>query len=338
MSHPVAEAVWKILQRAHHRHRWEEWSRNGAVVRRKGADELDGAQSSIAWVVDDFRYDGVRNEWNQVNSSPSARAAVQRFFRSGATPLKSAVAGPIEGCTRSKILIAIVNAFEFDDAEIAEVRDALLAGRQPETWHMGQSIHTWEIARSDEDLRQVVQLSRQVIGGSADFKAPGPELPTLADIAPLRRRLDIRADALELCLRHELDQDVETLVGYLLAYPLDSSVTARILAGDVTGADQFADRQIATSFADENSLYIGMVLGADLPSRAAVMERCIARVTSWAAAHPEGRIFAKRSTDDGERWLEHYGFMPVGESDGIWLRDPTAPGSRRRRRRLAAVA
>ena len=79
-----------------------------------------------------------------------------------------------------------------------------------------------------------------------------------------------------------------------------------------------------------------MVLGSDLPARAAVMEHCIRRATSWAAAHPDNFVFAKRSTADGERWLESYGFVPVTDRDGIWMRTPSTAFARRRKRRLVA--
>ena len=338
MSGAVAEVVWEILRRPHHRQRWTEWSRAGAAKRTRQADELDGAQTSIAWVLDNYRYEQVRDEWEVNNSSPSSRAAVQRFFRTGARPFGQPDDGlAIESHTRSTVLIDLVRAFEMNEDETAMVRAALFANHQSGAWHMGASHHTWEVARSDGDLRDTVQLSRQVIGGTADFKPAGPERPTAADIAPLRRRLDIRADALELCLRHDLDVEVETLVGYLLAYPLKESVTRRILSGEVTGAGQFGDDEIATTFGDESALYIGMVLGVDLPSRAAVMERCIARLTRWASTKPDGLLLAKRSTGDGERWLERYDFRPIGDQGGIWMRDPSAPPSRRRRRRLAQV-
>jgi hypothetical protein len=336
----VANVVWDILKRPHHRSRWGDWTRPGAVRRRIDDEEIDGAQSAIAWVVDDHRYDGIRDEWRAPNSTPPSRSAVQRFFRQGARPLPSInLAGPIEGITRSRILMSIIEAFAFSADELDEVRAAFATGSDDARprWHMGHSLHTWELASAEADLKGVVQLSRHVIGGSAGFK-PSRTPPSSSDIAPLRARLDTRPDTLELCLRQNLDDDSETLVGYLLAYPLTPDLTGRILAGDVDSADRFTENDIATTVADEASIYVGMVLGADLAARASVMERCIDRVTRWYTAHPDGIILAKRSTDDGGRWLENYGFSPVASPDGIWMRDPAIPATRRRKRRLIATA
>ena len=245
---------------------------------------------------------------------------------------------PIEKLTRSRALIDIVNAFEFSATELAEVRSAWNVTPPDEAWHMGRHHHTWDTARTDEDLRGVVELSRRLIGGQAGFGFPG-EPPTDADIASLRRRLDLRADALELCLRHTLGELHETLVGYILAYPLDASATADVLAGRATCAADLDYGQIATTFATEDSLYVGMVLGSDLSARVSVMERCLTRVSKWTAAHPDGWVLAKRATADGERWLSSYDFVPVTDREGIWMRDPSLPAGRRdKRRRIASVS
>lgn len=337
----VAEVVLDILQRPHHRVRCDRWARTGAANRRSATGRSDGVQSCIAWVVEAHLDgdDSARSAWSVANSTPRRRSAIQRFFSQGASRRLHLGAGPqpIENMTRSRALIDIVNAFEFSAGELAEVRSAWNVTPPDETWHMGRHHHTWDTARTDEDLRDVVELSRRLIGGHAGFELPG-EPPTDADIAALRRRLDLRADALELCLRHALGDQHETLVGYLLVYPLDASATADILAGRATSAADI-EGQIATTFAAEDSLYIGMVLGSDLSARVSVMERCIARVSKWTAAHPDGWVLAKRSTDDGERWLSSYGFVPVSDRDGIWMRDPSLPDGRRsRRRRVASVA
>lgn len=301
----VAEAVWAILQRPHHRVRWEQWARAGATSRQSVAGRNDGAQSCVAWVVE-AHLDGedcARIAWSVPGSTPRRRSAIQRFFSQGASHWMHLANGPqpIEKLTRSRALIDIVNAFGFNTTELTEIRSAWNVIPPYGTWHMGRHHHTWDLAHTDDDLRDVVELSRRLIGGRAGFGLPGRP-PTDADIAPLRRRLDLRADALELCLRHALGEQHETLVGYILAYPLDASATADVLAGRVTSAADLDDDHIASTFTDEDSLYIGMVLGSDLPARVSVMERCIGRVSKWTAAHPDGWVLAKRSTDDGERW------------------------------------
>lgn len=88
MSHlAVAEAVWGILSRPHHRDRWSEWQRPGAVGRRGTVEEIDGAQSAIAWVVDDFRYETARAEWELTSSTASSRSAVLQPRRPPAAEL-----------------------------------------------------------------------------------------------------------------------------------------------------------------------------------------------------------------------------------------------------------
>ena len=334
---PVADVAWDILNRPHHRTKWQAWSRPGA--RGRGAQAGDeGAQSCIAWVIDDFKMPDVRRTWGMANSSPVARSAVQRFFRQGARPFPDVSPhAPLERITRSRVLLDIVSAFAFTTEEVDEIRHSFAAHAADGTGHMGSSLHTWETARTNDDLRGVIELSRRIIGGRAGFKEPSTDPPLLTDIAPLRSRLDTRADALELCIRHRVGDDHDTLVGYLLAYPLREAATTRILQGEADGADGITDDEIAVTYAEETSLYIGMVLGADLAARASVMERCIYRTTSWVSAHPDAYVFAKRSTDDGERWLDTYGFVPVNDRSGIWLRHPSTPTDRRRRRRVVAT-
>jgi hypothetical protein len=132
----------------------------------------------------------------------------------------------------------------------------------------------------------------------------------------------------------------ETVAVAVADHPLTARATTDILAGRITSAEQFTDGQVATSFAGEDSLYIGMVLGADWSARVSVMGHCIQRLTKWMGAHPDGYLFAKRSTEDGERWLTRQGFRPVTDTDGIWMRDPALPAVRRKRsrRRLIATA
>lgn len=136
-----------------------------------------------------------------------------------------------------------------------------------------------------------------------------------------------------MCLREEvLNGRPECLVGYLLMYPLTEAGSDAVLSGRVTSADQIGHSDICDGTGDEASLYLGMVLGADMSARASVMERCVRRVSRWADSHPDGYIFAKRSTADGQRWLEGYGFVPVTTRDGIWLRDGAASRRWQRRR------
>lgn len=335
----VADAVWDILKRPPHRTRWERWTRSGPTNHQPGDDRNGGAQNCVAWAVE-AHLDGedvARAAWSVPNSTPRRRSAIQRFFSQGASRRMHVRAGyqPIEMLTRSRALIDIVNAFRLSDVELAEVRSAWKIAPPLETRHMGRRHHIWDTARTDDDLRGVVELSRRLIGGQAGFELPG-EPPTDADIAPLRNRLDLRADALELCLRHRLSESHETLVGYVLAYPLDATATGDVLAGRANSAADLDDSQVATTFATEDSLYIGMVLGSDLSARVSVMEHCITRVSKWTAAHPDGYVFAKRSTADGERWLTSYDFVPVSDRDGIWMRSPSLPAARRPKRRLIA--
>jgi hypothetical protein len=342
----VADVVWEILKRPRHRARWEDWSRPGATGQRHNGDEYNGAQSCVAWVVCAHREgeEATRAQWSEPNSTPHRRSAIQRFFSQGASRHRRKASktkgNRIEDLTRSVALIDIVNAFAFSSDELSEVCAAWGVKVSDSQGHMGRSVHAWETARTDDDLRDVVELSRRLIGGTAGFKRSTGELPTDAEIAPLRRRLDQRADALELCVRHRLDDPDEILVGYFLAYPLTARATADILAGRITSAEQFTDDQVATSFTGEDSLYIGMVLGADWSARVSVMGHCIQRLTKWMGAHPDGYLFAKRSTEDGERWLTRQDFRPVTDTDGIWMRDPALPAVRRKRsrRRLIATA
>lgn len=334
-SRTVATVIWDILMRPHHRARWETWSRPG--MRGNGKD--DGAQTCVAWVIEDYRYGDAKEEWKQPGSSPSSRKAVQRLFSEGASALPTAGKdAPLVKLTRSQILTDIVAAFGIIDDELDEIRAALHSPNASGSAHMGPSFHTWEPVHGPDDLRAVVQLSRRVIGGHAGFKPDNGQTPTDADIAPLVELTNRRPDAVELCVRNEIDSENDTLVGYMLAYPVQAEVAAGMLDGTITNAVDIDLDKIATTVTQEAALYIGMVLGSDLSARATVMDWCLHRCTVWGNAHRDAYIFAKRSTADGQRWLEKYGFVPVTDEDHIWARQTAMPNNRPRRRRLVPAA
>ena len=329
----VAAVTWDILMRPHHRARWEAWSRPGL----RGDDE-DGAQTCIAWVVEDYRYDDTKEQWKEPNSSPSARSAVQRLFRQGARPVPNATEDiPLRQLTRSRVLSDLVAAFEVAGDELDEIRGAFRSTFEGGTAHMGPAFHSWELAQTDEDLKAMVQLSRRVIGGHAGFKADTSQTPTAGDIAPLRELVNRRGDAVQLCVRNEVEGSADTLVGYMLAYPVNAEVSGGLMNGSITNAAQIGPDRVADRVTEEAALYVGMVLGADLSARASVMDHCLNRCTAWAMTHPQANIFAKRSTADGERWLENYGFTPIAERDHVWVRPASLPVTRPRRRRLVAA-
>ena len=332
----VAAVTWDILMRPHHRARWEPWSRPGLRSRN---DETEGAQTCIGWVIDDYRYGDVKEQWKESSSSPSTRSALQRLFSQGARSVPNATDDmPFNRLTRSRILTDLVAAFGIEGDELDEIRSAFRSRPVSGGAHMGPAFHTWDVVQGDDDLRAVVQLSRQVIGGHAGFKADATTPPTDADIAPVREQIRIRPDALDLCIRNEIEGEQDTLVGYMLAYPVNAEAANGMLNGTITTAIDIVPNGIATRAIDEDAFYIGMVLGSDLSARATVMEQCLNRCSVWAARHPDGHIFAKRSTDDGGRWLHNYGFVPVADEDHIWVRRCAAPLARPRRRRLIPAA
>ncbi len=302
----VGSVAWEILMRPHHRARWTAWSRPGL----RGDDE-DGAQTCIAWVIDDYRYDDAKERWKEPNSSPSARSAVQRLFRQGARPVPNATDEmPLRQLTKSRVLSDLVAAFEVAGDELDEIRSAFRSTSEAGTAHMGQSFHNWDLVQSDDDLKAVVQLSRRVIGGHAGFKADTSQPPTDGDIAPLREFIGRRADAVQLCVRNDVEGKTDTLVGYMLAYPVAPDAAQGLLTGSIQEASQIGPERIANRAVDEAALYVGMVLGSDLSAR---------------------------STADGERWLEKYGFRPVAGRDHIWVRQASTPLAQPRRRRLTAA-
>lgn len=299
----------------------------------------EAAQTAVAWVIDDYRYGDVKDEWKQPSSSPSTRSAVQRLFRQGARAVPNAADDmPLAKLTRSRILTDLVAAFGIADDELDEIRVALHSPSAGGSAHMGAGFHTWEQVHGGDDLRAMVQLSRRVIGGHAGFKPDNGQTPSDADIAPLVELTNRRPDAVELCVRNEIEEDHDTLVGYLLAYPVQEATAAGMLNGSITNAVDIDLDQIAGTVTQESALYIGMVLGSDLAARAAVMDECLRRCTTWASSHRDGYIFAKRSTADGQRWLERYGFVPVTDEDHIWARQTAVPNNRPRRRRLVPAA
>ncbi len=335
-SQTVASVIWAILQRPHHRAQWEPWKRPHRMSVGKAHE---AAQTAVAWVIDDYRYGDVKDDWKQPSSSPSTRSAVQRLFRQGARAVPNADQDmPLTKLTRSQILTDVVAAFGIADDELDEIRAALHSPSAGGTAHMGPSFHTWEQIHGEDDLRAVVHLSRRVIGGHAGFKPDNGQTPTDADIAPLVELTNRRPDAVELCVRNEIDADHDTLVGYMLAYPVQSETATGMLNGSITTAVDIDLNQIATTVTQESALYIGMVLGSDLAARASVMDECLRRCTNWAGSHRDGYIFAKRSTADGQRWLERYGFVPVTDEDHIWARQTSTPNNRPRRRRLIPAA
>ena len=333
-SRTVAAVIWDILMRPHHRARWETWTRPGL----RGNGDDDGAQTCIAWVIEDYRYGDAKDDWKQPSSSPSSRSAVQRLFRRRCSRGPQRPRGHAAG-QDDPLPDPVRHRGRLRNRRRRARRDP---GRAPQSQRRRQCPHGPQLPHLGTGSgcrrspgRGPAQPA-EVIGGHAGFKPDNGQTPTDADIAPLVELTNRRPDAIGLCIRNEIDSDHDTLVGYLLAYPVQAEVAEGMLNGTITNAvdiDLGPDRHDRIQKSQRSTS--AWSSGVDLSARAAVMDWLPPPLLRPdGRTHRDGYIFAKRSTADGQRWLEKYGFLPVTDEDHIWARQTSRPRNRPRRLRL----
>lgn len=106
------------------------------------------------------------------------------------------------------------------------------------------------------------------------------------------------------------------LVGYYVLYPLSKDITKDIIAGEVLNAKQLQLKDITEKFNMANSLYIGMLLGNAIYSKAAI-ERILERdIKKYLLENPNIKyIFAKPASSDGHRIVSQNGFNSIENSE-----------------------
>ena len=318
--------------RPHHRARWEPWARPG--LRANGDD--DGAQTCIAWVIDDYRYGDIKDEWKQSSSSPSTRSAVQRLFREGARAVPNARDDmPVAKLTRSRILSDIVAAFGIADDELDEIRAALHSPSAGGTAHMGPSFHDWDTGprprRSSGSGPAQPQSHRRSCRLQARQR-PDPNRRRHRSVG----RADQPSTRCRWVVCSQGDRRRSRHVGRL---PPRLPGAGRRRCRDaewlaITTAVDIDLDQIATTVVEESALYIGMVLGRR-PLRSSCGDGPLPPPLHRLGRPPPRWLHLRQAlTADGQRWLENYGFVPVTDEDHIWARQTAMPNNRPRRRRL----
>lgn len=110
------------------------------------------------------------------------------------------------------------------------------------------------------------------------------------------------------------------LVGYYVLYPLTEEITQDILKGDILNAKQLQLKDITMDFSNAYSMYIGMLLGENISSKASIekiLERDIKQYL-----HKNNKIkyiFAKPASSDGHRIVSQNGFSNINNSEIKYL-------------------
>ncbi len=108
--------------------------------------------------------------------------------------------------------------------------------------------------------------------------------------------------------------------GYYILYPLTASGINKIDRHLINSGKGLMDKDISCSFKNARAVYISMIFGDNVFSRAAAifhMKNDLAHLSEMKQA---GRKFyAKPSTKHGLRLLRQDGFRPLDRDTGIWV-------------------
>ena len=106
------------------------------------------------------------------------------------------------------------------------------------------------------------------------------------------------------------------LVGYYVLYPLTEKITQDILVGDVLNAKQLQLCDITSSFTEASSIYVGMLLGSNRMSKAAIEKILVRDIRNYLELNSGIKyVFAKPASNDGNRITTQNGFVPIDNSE-----------------------
>lgn len=158
----------------------------------------------------------------------------------------------------------------------------------------------------DEDIKTICTLGRKAIGSSHP------------DEITLTQRLAKNRNIIK-CLIRKVDGG--SIVGYYTIYPITAETRTKILSEQIISGKQFAQTQISTSFSSCTAIYISMIYGSSLLSKACVLWTLKNDLNTTRRTNKNlDLLFARPATSAGLRLLRKYGFEPINDERGIWLR------------------
>ncbi|MEM9738653.1 MAG: hypothetical protein AAF829_02210 [Pseudomonadota bacterium] len=159
-----------------------------------------------------------------------------------------------------------------------------------------------------EDLPEVVRLGRGAIGDAH----PGEDL--------LRARMKRNSRIIRVI--YDRASTSEKILGYTILYPLSKTFTDAILAGEKTGIGGLPVVEISERFEDCEGLYVSMIFGSTLASKAAAITLLRGQIRRALLQSPNIKlVFGRPATAHGFRLLRQYGFSPLTAEENIWASD-----------------
>lgn len=159
----------------------------------------------------------------------------------------------------------------------------------------------------DEDIETICTLGRQAIGSNHP------------DETSLSQRLAKNRNIIKCLIRKKVDGG--SIVGYYTIYPITAGTRTKILSGQITSGKQFGLTQISTSFSSCTAIYISMIYGSSLLSKACVLWTLKNDLNTTRRTNKNlDLLFARPATSAGLRLLRKYGFEPINDERGIWSR------------------
>lgn len=156
------------------------------------------------------------------------------------------------------------------------------------------------------DIQQIHSLGNAVIG---DYHATDNQLLSRIQKCPQIIK--------KLTSSNLKDNNIK---GYYIFYPLTSQGIKRIDTCKIVSGKSLENSDISTNFRNARAVYISMIFGNNLMSKAAALLYLKYNLKYLRETnHNISKIYAKPSTTDGLRLLKKYGFFPIAMETGIWV-------------------
>jgi hypothetical protein len=107
--------------------------------------------------------------------------------------------------------------------------------------------------------------------------------------------------------------------GYYIAYPISKDADNLLQKKFIRNGKEIRDEQILTDFSRAHAIYISMVAGRNIHSKAFSLYVLRKDLTEYIEKYRKiKKLYAKPSTKDGLRILTKYGFEPLGDGTEVW--------------------
>lgn len=139
-----------------------------------------------------------------------------------------------------------------------------------------------------------------------------------ADEETLKKRLSKNCRIVKII--KSLRNNKKGISGYYIAYPINNDADNLFQRKLIKNGKGIREEQILTDFSHASAIYISMVAGKNIHSKAFSLYILRKDISGYVEKYKKiKRLYAKPSTKDGLRILTKYGFEPLGGDTEAWV-------------------